>query len=176
MTGYRKLPAQKRKFVDLIVRRMRPTEAIRQIRPHLKRPDVLAAKWKAELKEIIREREEEAMEEAGITNAQILLGLAYTADFDIRKLVHEDGTPKKIHELDDETARILQGVEVEHIAGREGGTQLLRTKFRLPSRIEARKLLGQHKKLFTQKHEHELGEKTLEQLIAASNAAKDGEE
>lgn len=147
-SAYRKLPIQKRRFVDLIVQRCRSTEAMRQIRPHLKRPEVLASKWKAlpEVQAAIEERENEAMEEAGITNAQILLGIAQIANLSVKNLVYPDGRAKTIHELDDETAATIQSIEVETLAG--GGT---RTKFRLPSKIEARKLLGQYRKLFTEK-------------------------
>lgn len=155
MSAYRKLNSQKRQFVDLIVQRTLPTDAIRKIRPHLKRPDVLASKWKAlpEVQQAIDERLEEAMEEAGITNAQILLGLAQVADFDIRKLFDEHGNTKPVHLLDDQTARVVQSVEVRQIKSGRGkdGSTVLRTKYRLPPRIEARKLLGQYKKLFTEK-------------------------
>lgn len=148
MSSYRKLTAQKKHFVDLLVRRVRPMEAMKQIRPQLKRPDVLAAKWKAlpEVQLAIEERELEAMEAAGITNAQILLGIASYANVSMKDFVHADGRPKSIHELDDATARAIQSIEVE--TTEKGVT---RTKFRLPSKIEAQKLLGQSRKLFTEK-------------------------
>jgi hypothetical protein len=169
-SAYRRLPPQKRQFVDMLTRRVIPTTAVRKIRPGLKRPDDLAWKWKSDplVQEALKEREEEAMQEAGITNAQILLGIAATADFDIRKLCKPDGTPIPIHELDDETARIVQGVEVEYVTSEDGKAAVMRTKYKLPMRNEARKMLGQAKKLFVQKHEHELGELTLEQLVGMS--------
>lgn len=147
MSAYRKLKPQQRKFVDLLVRgRCNGTQAIRQIRPHLRAPEVLAAQWKAlpGVKAAIDEREAEAIEAAGIKNAAVLIGTAETADFDVRKLAHPDGRPKRLHELDEDTARIVQGVVI-----RLDGS----IEYKLASRNEARKLLGQHLKLWTERHE-----------------------
>lgn len=44
---YRTLRPVLRLFVDGIVAGEKPTHAMRRLRPRLKRPDVLAAKWKA---------------------------------------------------------------------------------------------------------------------------------
>lgn len=147
-SAYLKLPLMKRRFVDLLVQRKTPTDAIREIKPHVKHPRVLASKWRSlpEVQAALEEREAEAIEEAGITSAQILLGIAATADFDIRKLVNPDGSPKSLHELDDDAARVVQAVKFNA----DGSIE-----FKLPNRNEARKMLGQYKKLFTEKHEHE---------------------
>lgn len=165
-TAYQRLKPQQRRFVDLIVRRIKsPTDAIREIRPKLKNPQCLASRWKAlpEIRAALEEREAEAMDEAGITNAQILLDIAAIADFDLRKIVKPDGTPKKLHELDAETARILQSVTID-------GEKL---EFKVPNRLEAKKLLGQYRKLFTQKLDLD-GRLTLEQLVGASQQAEEG--
>lgn len=161
MSAYLKLKPMQRRFVDLIVRRMNGSDAVRKLRPKLARPDVLAAKWRAlpEVKEAIAEREVEAMEDAGITNAQILLSIAAIADLSVKEFVNADGKPKRIDELSDEAARVVQAIEVE----RDGTV-----KYRVPSRLDAKRLLGQHRKLFTERHEHDLGRQTLEQLVHAS--------
>lgn len=151
--AYRKLTPQQRKFVDLVsLGKTKPIDAVRQIRPKLGRPDDLAWRWKnhPDVKAAIAEREEEAIEQAGVTDVNILLGLAKIATLSPKDFVHPDGRPKQVHELDDDVAQCIQSIEIEEIAG----VGLVRTKFKAPSKIEARKLLGQHKKLFTEKHEH----------------------
>lgn len=160
-SAYARLKPRLRKFVDHIVRGNNGVTAARKIVPTSKRPDVLAAKWRAipEVRAAIDERSEQAMEDAGVTNAQILLGIARIANLSVKEFVHADGTPKKVHELSDEAARAIQSIEVETSGA---------VKYRLPNRIEAAKLLGQYKRLFTETHEINLGEKTLEQLVAAS--------
>lgn len=57
---YRKLRPVLRLFVDCIVAGEKPTHAVRRLRPRLKRPDVLAAKWKTrpEVRAAIAERQE----------------------------------------------------------------------------------------------------------------------
>lgn len=59
-----------------------------------------------------------AAEKAGITKADVLMEAARLARFDIRRLYKEDGSLKAIHELDDETAAAIQGIEqVEQYEG-----------------------------------------------------------
>jgi hypothetical protein len=63
------------------------------------------------------------MEDAGITNAQILLDIAQLANVNPKALVWCEGEtlpegavvgqPKKLHELDDVTARCIQAIEFE---------------------------------------------------------------
>lgn len=173
MSAYRKLPAQKRRFVDLIVRGNCGSDAVRVLRPHLNhlRARELASRWRAlpEVKAAIDERQAEAMEDAGITNAQILLSIARKANVNPKALVWQDGEAlpkgakvgkaKKLHELDDETARCIQALEFDA----QGNP-----KVRFADKLQADKLLGQYKRLFTETHEINLGEKTLEQLAAAS--------
>lgn len=146
---------------------------MRIIRPHLTRPDVQASKWRAlpTVKEAIAERDEQAMEDAGITNAQILLGLAAIANVSPKDFLREDGTLKPVHELDDTIAATIQSIEIETAPG-----GVVRTKLKVPSKIEARKLLGQYKQLFTQ-NINVSGRLSLEQLVGASQQppAQDGE-
>lgn len=147
-SAYAKLPPERRKFVDLLVRGKNGTDAVRLLRPHSKAPWVIASKWKAmpEVRAAIIEREEEAMEAAGITNAQILFGIARIARLSIKDFVHKDGRPKAVHELDDDVAMAVQSLEVESTA-KDG--VVLRNKFRTPPKLDALKLLGQYRKLFT---------------------------
>jgi hypothetical protein len=119
------------------------------------------------VREAMEQRSAEAMEEAGITNAQILLDIANFGRVDPKLLVWQEGekegisagTPKKLHELDEKTARCIQSVEIAATG---------EIKVRWVDKLAAKKLLGQYKRLFTESHEINLGEKTLEALVEAS--------
>lgn len=54
-------------------------------------------------------------EAVGITQASVYQELARIAMFDIRKAYNENGSLKKIHELDDNTAAAVSGVKVNEI-------------------------------------------------------------
>jgi hypothetical protein len=151
MSAYHKLRGDKRRFVDLLVQRANATKAIREIKPWIKRPDVLASQWKSDPNVIqaLAEREAEAMDEAGIRNATILIGLARVAHVDIREFFHADGSTKAPHELSQAAASCVAGFEVEHMAAVDGKPGGVRYKYRLRNANEAAKLLGQYQKLWT---------------------------
>jgi hypothetical protein len=167
-TAFQRLSPLQRRFVDLIVCGYNGTEAFRTLRPRYKRPDVKAAKWRAIalVREAIDERRTEAVEDAGVINAQVLIGIARIANVNPKRLVWCEGETwpkeaklgdaKKLHELDDETARSID-------CASDG-------EFRVRSadRLAAQKLLGQYKRMFTETHQIDLGEKTIEQLVSAS--------
>lgn len=46
-SAYRKLRPVLRQFVDAVIAGEKPTHVMRRLRPHIKRPHVLASKWKA---------------------------------------------------------------------------------------------------------------------------------
>lgn len=147
MSAYKHLKPEQREFVDRLVRRETGTAAMRAIKgPNYKNPDVKAAQWRANpvIREALAEREAEAMIEAGITNAQVLLDIASIGNFSIKSLQKADGTPKAPHELSDEDARVVESVEFK------GGNVY---RYRIPSRLEAKKLLGAHLKLFVDRRE-----------------------
>lgn len=51
-------------------------------------------------------------EETGITLQRTLKEIARIAFFDPRRMFKEDGTPRQVHELDDETAAVVAGLDV----------------------------------------------------------------
>ena len=64
-----------------------------------------------------------------ITQDRVLQELARLAFFDPRKMFHEDGSPKAIHELDDDTAAAVSGLDVVNIGNSEVGIgQVLKYK------------------------------------------------
>jgi phage terminase small subunit len=88
----------------------------------------------------------------------ILKRLMWRADFDVRQFYNEDGSLKSVHELDEQTAFALQGMDVEKLyehfgkgAAKNTGTI---TKIKYADRDRALELLGRHKKLFIDRVEH----------------------
>jgi hypothetical protein len=170
-TPFELLQRWKQKVIDLVIQGETPTAACRKVKSKSRRPDLIASKLKKEslYLEALEQRRSDAMEDAGITNAQILLDIAQLANVNPKALVWCEGEPrpegavvgqrKKLHELDDVTARCIQALEFSH----DG-----ELKARFPDRLAAKKLLGQYKRMFTESHEINLGEKTLEQLLEAS--------
>jgi phage terminase small subunit len=65
-----------------------------------------------EIQAAIAERMKERGERTTVTADRVLLEAARLALFDPRKLFNDDGSPKGIHELDDDTAAAVAGIEV----------------------------------------------------------------
>ena len=69
----------------------------------LQKPSVQAA---------IAARQKEREQRTAVTADRVLLEAARLALFDPRKLFNDDGSPKGIHELDDDTAAAVAGIDV----------------------------------------------------------------
>lgn len=168
-TAYQRLSPLKRRFVELMVGGSTGTAAMRKLKPKSKRPDTVAWKWKNTplIREAIDQRLAERMEDLGITTHKILLDIADMGNVSVASLVWQEGekdgvaagTPKKLHELDDVTARCIQSIDVNSNGA---------FKVRWVDKLAAKKLLGQYKRLFTESHEINIGEKTIEQLLAGT--------
>ena len=158
MSAYKALRPAQRRFVDLMACGYKTqVAAMRELRPQLKRPDVLAAQWMALplVQAAVEEREAIAVKAAGVRLAAVLQGLARNAYYDVRKLYHEDGRPKAVHELDDEMALIVQGVRAKTQTTSRGTRSRVNTRieYSLPKRNEAYLALGRYLKLFTDRTE-----------------------
>lgn len=77
----------------------------------LRHPKVASA-----IQEGIRKRSERTY----ITQDRVLLELSRIAFFDVRKLYRDDGSLKPPHELDDEAAAVLAGIDVVEMRGGVG--------------------------------------------------------
>lgn len=73
----------------------------------LRRPAV-----QAEVTRLDAEVLAEARERAGLSIELLLTEVKRGAAFDVRKLFNADGSPKAVHELDDDTASSVAGIEV----------------------------------------------------------------
>jgi phage terminase small subunit len=63
----------------------------------------------------IQERQKQLQEKTGITQERVLQAYAAVAFSDIRKFYNEDGTLKKITDLDDDSSAAMAGMEIEEL-------------------------------------------------------------
>lgn len=98
---------------------------------------------KASVSQAVAEAKARRTERTEITQDRVLQELYRLAFVDVRKFFNADGTPKKIHELDDDAAAALNGFEVNEIVAGEvhiGETK----KFKLVEKKGAIELLMRH--------------------------------
>lgn len=113
-SAYDALKPVHQRFLDAVMAGETPTAVVRQMRPHLKKPEVLASKWLArpDIRAARAELAEQALERVGITQAMILRELARIAFSDPRRLFDAHGNVKPPHELDADAAAMVAGFEV----------------------------------------------------------------
>jgi phage terminase small subunit len=120
----------------------------------------------------VAEHSRKHCQKAEITAERVLAELAKLAFFDPRKLYNEDGSLKKVTELDDETAACIAGMDEEKLYENFGKGQAKPTgtikKIKFADKGQNLERLGRYLKLFTEKHELEfknLSQMTDDQLI-----------
>ena len=108
------------------------------------------------VKEYIAEKQQEMQERNKITQDTIIQELAKIALFNIKDIYNEDGTLKKVTELDDDTAKAISGVKILQKAGAMKIT-LSKTNEEIPEqtvefktndKTKALELLGKHLGMF----------------------------
>lgn len=111
-------------------------------------------------------RQKKLAEKLEVTVERVLTEYARIAFQDPRKLLNEDGTPKALSELDDDTAAVIAGLDVSHIRAGESdvGTIL---KYKLADKKGALDSLARHLGMFKDSLELK-GKITLEDLVAGS--------
>jgi phage terminase small subunit len=105
---------------------------------------------KPEIQDAIREAMQKRAERTEITQDRVLKELGRLAFLDIRKAFNSDGSLKPIHELDDETAAAIAGLEVSEIMAGENSIGSLK-KIRLSDKKGALELIGRHLKMWNDK-------------------------
>jgi phage terminase small subunit len=108
------------------------------------------------ISEAIAKATAERFQKLEITAAKVLQELARLGFFDPRKLFNADGSPKPLHELDDDTASAVAGFEVVELFEGTGDQKKsigLMKKFRLADKGQNLERLGRHLKLFTDRLE-----------------------
>jgi phage terminase small subunit len=97
------------------------------------------------------------MAEVDISSTRVLQELGKLSFFDVRKLFNADGSPKALHELDDDTASAIAGFEVVEMfegVGDERKSIGVLKKFRLADKGQNLERLGRYHKLFVDRVEH----------------------
>jgi phage terminase small subunit len=111
----------------------------------LKKPEIQAA---------IAAAQQKRAERTEITQDRVLQELARIAFFDLRKLYREDGSLKAMHELDDDAAAVLAGVDVVETKGGEGHIPEFTKKVKIPDKVGALGLAMRHLGMLKDKVEH----------------------
>lgn len=95
---------------------------------------------------------EKRIEGLEVTSERVLRELARLAFLDPRKFFKDDGSLKDVHELDDDTAAALAGMEVDDLfegSGEDRKRTGYTRKIKFNLKLGALQALGKHLKLFT---------------------------
>lgn len=157
-SAYVQLRRRQRRFVEAYVEIGNGAEAMRRIGYKGKRPDSAAYKMlqRPEVREAIEDYERIVSGEAKKRIFRTIRQLEFIESFDPRRLVGPDGEVLPLHELPEEVAAAIAGIEIEELfAGKgEKRQQIGRTrKYRIASKIDASKLLLQWKRQLSERHE-----------------------
>lgn len=159
MKAYSKLRRQRQLFVDAYVETGVGSDAWLKVNPKAMRPDQQASRLLAnpDVKAAVAERTEQAIARAGVRQARVLEELAAIAFADVAELFDEDGNLCKLKDVPARARAAIQAIDCEELlAGRGEGRKPFAVvrKLRTHSKVEALKLLGQHLKIFVERHEH----------------------
>jgi phage terminase small subunit len=140
---------------------------------------------KPEISAALAAAQQKRAERTEITQDRVLQELARIAFFDLRKLYREDGSLKAMHELDDDAAAVLAGVDVVEMAGGakidagEGISHvpMYTKKTKIPDKVAALGLAMRHLGMLKDKTElsGSLTLRTLDQELASLNAQRNAE-
>lgn len=112
---------------------------------------------KPKVKKLVADLTKEKFSKLDISAERILQELARLAFLDPRKLFNESGGLRPIHELDEDTARAIAGLDHDQLFEHFGKGQAKHvgttSKVKLADKTRALQLLGQYRKLFTEKVE-----------------------
>ena len=132
----------------------------------LQKPSVRAA---------IAERQREREQRTAVTADRVLLEAARLALFDPRKLFNDDGSPKGITELDDDTAAAVAGIEVVEQFEGSGKDRVFvgyLKKYRIADKNSALEKLFRHHGLYERDNEQKTDPLTsLLHAIAGGNGS-----
>lgn len=144
------LTDKQRRFVDEYLVDLNATQAAK--RAGYKDPNIgRQLITKNNVAEEIRKRKKELSEKTGITQEMVLREYAKIAFFDPRKLFQDNGQPKDVTMLDDDTAGALAGLDVLEEyegSGRDREFVGYTKKYKIADKLRALDALGKHLGLF----------------------------
>lgn len=109
---------------------------------------------KKEIANYISELRERAIEANNITNEKIIAQIAKHAFVDPIKFYHDDGTLRKISEIEEDARATIAGLELTSI-GKKNFNQLM--KIKLTSSLQALEMLGKTAGIFEKDNEQRAG-------------------
>lgn len=159
MSAYAKLRRRRQIFVDAYVRLGVGAEAMREIAPQIKRPDVAAYKLlvNPEVKAAVEERKQQAIAKAGAREVRVIEELCHLAFFDPGNLQDENGEFLPLHKLPPEVRRALNSVDIEDKFEGTGNERRLvgrRHRYKGTTKEGALKILLQYMKVMPEHHVH----------------------
>jgi len=127
---YARMTPKQKRFCEEYLIDLNATQAAIRAGYSKKAARIVASKLltKANIQDFINEQMKARQQRTHITQDRVLQELGRIAFFDIRKLYREDGTLKQPHELDDEAAAVLSGIDVVEMAGQESESVAMHTK------------------------------------------------
>ncbi len=128
---------------------------------------------KTSVKAEIQTAMDERSQRSEITADRVLKEISRLAFFDPRKLLNADGTPKSIHELDDDTAAAVAGIDIVTRGNEDLGYADI-MKVKLADKSKNLELLGRHLKLFTDKIEVDVSDSLADRIKEARERTKKG--
>lgn len=128
----------------------------------LRKPQIAAA---------IEESRQKHIAKLDLSAERVLTELAGLAFFDVRKLVNPDGSPKSITDLDDETARAIQGIELQTVKDGENDFALVR-KYKIADKNAALEKLMKHLGLFEKDNNQNNPAAAMAKLLDLVNGSK----
>ncbi|SFI69770.1 Terminase small subunit [Pseudomonas guineae] len=110
-------------------------------------------------------------ERTGITADRVLQEVARIGLFDPRKLFRDDGEPKDIHELDDDTAAAISGVKISTRKDEDGKGETTVTEYKVSDKNTALEKLFKHLGLYELDNQQRVDPlvAVLERINAAGN-------
>jgi phage terminase small subunit len=123
-----------------------------------------------EIQAAIQNATQKRQQRVEITQDRVLLEYARLAFFDPRKLFCEDGKPKDISELDDDTAAALAGLDMQEVyegAGQDREFVGYVKKYKLANKLGALDSLGKHLGMFSDKPQQERQPENSDNLYEA---------
>jgi phage terminase small subunit len=124
-------------------------------------------KVEAKLGELAKEH----ANKADLSVERVLKEAMRLAFFDIRKLVDANGNPLRLHELDDDTAAAVMGLDITTIGNADVGIGEVR-KYKIADKNSALERLFKHLGLFAKDNEQNNPMRAMQELMQLVNGSK----
>lgn len=127
---------------------------------------------KTHIQKAIQERRAALSKKTEITQERVLQEYARLAFFDPRKIFDSTGAPKPIHELDDDTAAAIVGLDVVQVGNAEVGVGDV-LKYKLADKKGALDSVARHLGMFNDKLDLKVTDALAERLARARKRASE---